>query len=191
MPLPQERLPLPSLEAMTEAQRAAANDLIAGPRKGVKGPFIPLLRSPELMTRLQKVGEYLRFQSSLAPRISEFATLCVARSWSQQFEWVVHVPLALKAGTSQEIIDAIREGRRPTSMSLAEAAVYDFVSELLTTKGVAQGTYDAVIGELGDQGLIDLVGVLGYFTSMCMILNVARTPPESGSDVDLLPSLPR
>ncbi len=191
MPLPQERLPLPSLEAMTEAQRAAANDLIAGPRKGVKGPFIPLLRSPALMTRLQKVGEYLRFQSSLAPRISEFATLCVARSWSQQFEWVVHVPLALKAGTSQEIIDAIREGRRPTSMSLAEAAVYDFVSELLTTKGVAQGTYDAVIGELGDQGLIDLVGVLGYFTSMCMILNVARTPPESCSDVDLLPSLPR
>jgi len=190
MPLPEERLPLPSLEALTEAQRAAANDLIAGPRKGVKGPFIPLLRSPELMARLQKVGEYLRFQSSLAPRISEFATLCVARSWSQQFEWIVHVPLALKAGTSKETIDAIREGRRPTSMSLAEAAVYDFIAELLNTKGVAQATYDAVFGELGDQGLIDLVGVVGYFTSVCMILNVAHTPPESGNDVDLLPSLP-
>jgi len=191
MPLPQERLPLPSLEAMTEAQRAAANDLIAGPRKGVKGPFIPLLRSPELMTRLQKVGEYLRFQSSLAPRISEFATLCVARAWSQQFEWVVHVPLALKAGTSKETIDAIREGRRPASMSLAEAVVYDFIAELLTTKGIAQATYDAVMSELGDQGLIDLVGVVGYFTSMCMVINVAHTPPESGNDVDLLPSLPR
>jgi len=191
MPLPQERLPLPSLEAMTEAQRAAANDLIAGPRKGVKGPFIPLLRSPELMTRLQKVGEYLRFQSSLAPRISEFATLCVARAWSQQFEWVVHVPLALKAGTSKETIDAIREGRRPASMSLAEAVVYDFIAELLTTKGIAQATYDAVMSELGDQGLIDMVGVVGYFTSMCMVINVAHTPPESGNDVDLLPSLPR
>ena len=191
MPLPQERLPLPSLEAMTEAQRAAANDLIAGPRKGVKGPFIPLLRSPELMTRLQKVGEYLRFQSSLAPRISEFSTLCVARAWSQQFEWVVHVPLALKAGTSKETIDAIREGRRPASMSLAEAVVYDFIAELLTTKGIAQATYDAVMSELGDQGLIDLVGVVGYFTSMCMVINVAHTPPESGNDVDLLPSLPR
>jgi len=191
MPLPQERLPLPSLEAMTEAQRAAAKDLIAGPRKGVKGPFIPLLRSPELMTRLQKVGEYLRFQSSLAPRISEFATLCVARAWSQQFEWVVHVPLALKAGTSKETIDAIREGRRPASMSLAEAVVYDFIAELLTTKGIAQATYDAVMSELGDQGLIDMVGVVGYFTSMCMVINVAHTPPESGNDVDLLPSLPR
>jgi len=191
MPLPQERLPLPSLEAMTEAQRAAANELIAGPRKGVKGPFIPLLRSPELMTRLQKVGEYLRFQSSLAPRISEFATLCVARAWSQQFEWVVHVPLALKAGTSKETIDAIREGRRPASMSLAEAVVYDFIAELLTTKGIAQATYDAVMSELGDQGLIDMVGVVGYFTSMCMVINVAHTPPESGNDVDLLPSLPR
>ena len=191
MPLPQERLPLPSLEAMTEAQRAAANDLIAGPRKGVKGPFIPLLRSPELMTRLQKVGEYLRFQSSLAPRISEFSTLCVARAWSQQFEWVVHVPLALKAGTSKETIDAIREGRRPASMSLAEAVVYDFIAELLTTKGIAQATYDAVMSELGDQGLIDMVGVVGYFTSMCMVINVAHTPPESGNDVDLLPSLPR
>ena len=191
MPLPQERLPLPSLEAMTEAQRAAANDLIAGPRKGVKGPFIPLLRSPELMTRLQKVGEYLRFQSSLAPRISEFATLCVARAWSQQFEWVVHVPLALKAGTSKETIDAIREGRRPALMSLAEAVVYDIIAELLTTKGIAQATYDAVMSELGDQGLIDMVGVVGYFTSMCMVINVAHTPPESGNDVDLLPSLPR
>jgi 4-carboxymuconolactone decarboxylase len=190
MPLSNERLPLPSLEAMTEAQRVAANDLIAGPRKGVKGPFIPLLRSPELMSRLQKVGEYLRFHSSPAPRISEFATLCVARSWSQQFEWVMHVPLALKAGTSKETIDAIREGRRPTSMSLAEAAVYDFIAELQNTKGVAQATYDAVIGELGDQGLIDLVGLVGYFTSMCMILNVAHTPPESGVDVELLPSLP-
>jgi 4-carboxymuconolactone decarboxylase len=191
MPLPEDRLPLPSLEAMTEAQRAAANDLIAGPRKGVKGPFIPLLRSPDLMSRLQKVGEYLRFHSSLAPRISEFATLCVARSWSQQFEWVMHVPLALKAGTSKETIDAIREGRRPSSMSPAEAAVQDFIAELLTTKGVAQPTYEAVVSELGEQGLIDLVGTVGYFTSMCMVLNVAHTPPESSDDVALLPVFPR
>lgn len=191
MPLPGERLPLPSLDAMTEAQRAAANDLIAGPRKGVKGPFIPLLRSPELMSRLQKVGEYLRFHSSLAPRISEFATLCVARSWSQQFEWVMHVPLALKAGTSEDTIDAVREGRRPSTMSPAEAIVHDFITELLNTKGVAQPTYEAVVGEFGEQGLIDLVGIVGYFTSMCMVLNVARTPPESGVGIDLLPAFPR
>jgi 4-carboxymuconolactone decarboxylase len=191
MSLSEERLALPPFEALTEAQRTAANDLIAGPRKGVKGPFIALLRSPELMSRLQKVGEYLRFHSSLAPRISELATLCVARSWSQQFEWVVHVPLALKAGTSKETIAAIRDGRRPSTMQPAEAAVHDFVSELLTTKGVAQATYDAVVGEVGEQGLIDLVGIVGYFTSMCMVLNVAHTPPESGDDIDLLPTFPR
>src|SRR6185436_6581201 len=133
-----ERLPLLSFDTMSEAQRTAANELIAGPRKGVKGPFIPLLRSPELMSRLQKVGEYLRFHSAVPPSIAEFATLCVARSWSQQFEWVTHVPLALSAGTTRETVDAIREGRRPSSMSAAEAVVYDFISELTSTKGVAQ-----------------------------------------------------
>jgi 4-carboxymuconolactone decarboxylase len=186
-----ERLPLPSLDAMSETQRAAANELSAGPRKGVKGPFIPLLRSPELMSRLQKVGEYLRFHSAVPPRIAEFATLCVARSWSQQFEWVVHVPLALKAGTSTETVDAIREGRRPSSMSPAEAAVHDFISELMSTKGVAQATYDGVVRELGEQGLIDMLGIVGYFSSMCIVLNVARTPPDSTRDADLLPTFPR
>src|ERR1700712_6095596 len=90
--------PLPK-DAMSEAQRAAAEELIAGPRKGVKGPFIALLRSPALMDRLQRVGEYIRFDSSLPPRLSEFAMLVVARAWTQQFEWFTHVPLARKAGT--------------------------------------------------------------------------------------------
>ena len=94
-----DRMPPIPRERMTEAQRAAADELIAGPRKGVKGPFVPLLRSPELMARLQKVGEYLRFESALPPRLSEFATLVVARRWTQQFEWAVHVPLAIAAGT--------------------------------------------------------------------------------------------
>jgi len=186
-----ERLPLLSFDTMSEAQRTAANELIAGPRKGVKGPFIPLLRSPELMSRLQKVGEYLRFHSAVPPRIAEFATLCVAWSWSQQFEWVMHVPLALNAGTTRETVDAIREGRRPSSMSPAEAMVHDFITELTNTKGVAQATYESVLGELGEQGLIELLGILGYFTTMCMVLNVARTPPEPANDIDLLPTFPR
>src|SRR5215207_5697517 len=92
--------PLPAAK-MTEAQREAAEALAAGPRKGVKGPFIPLLRSPELMDRLQKVGEYLRFHSVLEPRISELAMLIVSRQWSQQFEWAVHVPLGRQAGLSE------------------------------------------------------------------------------------------
>jgi 4-carboxymuconolactone decarboxylase len=186
-----ERLPLPSPESMTEEQRAAAERLRAGPRKAVKGPFIPLLRSPELMNRLEKVGEYLRFQSALPRRLSEFATLLVARTWSQQFEWVTHVPLALAAGTSRETIDALREGCRPESMSEAEAKVHDFVCELLNTRGVAQTTYESVVAELGEQGVVDLTAIVGYFTSISMVLNVACTPPEPNDAVELLPAFPR
>lgn len=183
-------MPLPSLDDMTEAQRAAASELIAGPRKGVVGPFIPLLRSPELMSRLQKVGEYLRFDSALAPRITEFATLLVSRSWSQQFEWTMHVPLALRAGVDEETIDALREGRRPQSMPPVHSVVHDFVSELMNTKGVSQATYDATLEALGEHGLIDLVGIVGYFTWMSMVLNVAHTPAHSGDGPEPLPRLP-
>ncbi len=176
---------------MTEAQRAAANELIAGPRKAVTGPFIPLLRSPELMSRLQKVGEYLRFDSALAPEITEFATLLVSRWWSQQFEWAVHVPLARQAGVSEETIEALRDARRPPSMSAAQALVHDFLSELTNTKGVSQSTYDATLALLGEQGLIDLVGILGYFSWMSMVLNVAHTPARVPDRAEPLPALPR
>src|SRR5215475_12911309 len=104
------RLPALAREQMDAAQRAAADELIAGPRKGVKGPFIALLRSPELLARAQRVGEYLRFHSALPARVSEFATLVVSRAWTQQFEWAVHVPLALKEGTSEQTIAALRDG---------------------------------------------------------------------------------
>lgn len=101
-----ERMPPIASGAMTEAQRQAAEALAAGPRGGVKGPFIALLRSPELLDRLQQVGEYLRFRSSLEPRISEFLMLIVSRQWTQQFEWAVHVPLALKAGVAPQAVDS-------------------------------------------------------------------------------------
>src|SRR3954466_15301567 len=108
-----DRMPPLEASAMDDAQRKAARALVEGPRKGVKGPFIALLRSPELMDRLQQVGEYLRFRSSLQPRISEFLMLIVSRQWTQQFEWAVHVPLALKAGVAAQAIDSLAEGRRP------------------------------------------------------------------------------
>ena len=189
--MPNERLPLPAREIMTAAQRAAAERLHAGPRKGVKGPFIALLRSPELLSRLEKVGEYLRFDGVLPRRIAEFATLVVAREWSQQFEWAVHVPLALEAGTERATIDELSEGRRPASMSEAEALVHDFVSELSAHRGVAQASFDGIVGEWGEQGLVDLVAIVGYFTTMSMLLNVAGTPRDATSTVDPLPTLPR
>jgi len=187
--LPDRMPPIPR-ERMTEAQRAAADELIAGPRKGVKGPFVPLLRSPELMARLQKVGEYLRFGSALPPRLSEFATLLVARQWAQAFEWGVHVPLAIAAGTDPQTIDALREGRRPGTMSAEEALVFDLVAELDAERGVSDARYAAAVAALGEQGVLDLLGLVGYFTTISMVLNVARTPADAPAGVAPLPGRP-
>jgi 4-carboxymuconolactone decarboxylase len=185
-----DRMPPIALERMDDAQRAAADELIAGPRKGVKGPFIPLLRSPQLLARLQKVGDYLRFESALSRRVNEFATLVVSRAWTQQFEWAVHVPLAIAAGTAPQTIEALREGRRPTGMSREEELAYDFTAELLWNRGVSEAAYAGCVDAFGEHGVVDLVGLVGYFTTMSMLLNVAHTPAEPGL-VDPLPALPR
>jgi 4-carboxymuconolactone decarboxylase len=186
-----DRMPPIPRERMDDAQRAAADELIAGPRKGVKGPFIPLLRSPQLMARLQKVGEYLRFESGLSRRVNEFVTCVVSRAWTQQFEWATHVPLAIAAGTAPEAIEALREGRRPTSMSREEELAYEFTTELQRSGGVSEATYRASVEALGERGVLDLVGLIGYFTAISMVLNVAHTPPEQGAAVEPLPPLPR
>jgi 4-carboxymuconolactone decarboxylase len=186
-----DRMPPIPRERMDEAQRAAADELMAGPRRGVKGPFIPLLRSPQLMARLQKVGEYLRFESALPRQLNEFVTLVVARAWTQGFEWTTHVPLALQAGTSRDTIEALREGRRPAGMTRQEAVVYDFTTELLYTRGVSGGTYRACTELLGERGVVDLVALVGYFATVSMVLNVAHTPAEPATDVAPLPTLPR
>jgi len=171
-----DRMPPLARESMDDTQRAAADELIAGPRKGVKGPFIALLRSPRLLAPLQKAGE--------------FATLVVSRQWTQQFEWFTHVPLAIDEGTSAETIEALRIGRRPPAMSIDEALVYDFIVELTTHRGVADETFAACIERFGERGLIDLVGLVGYFTMISMVLNVARTPPAEVPGVAALPESP-
>jgi 4-carboxymuconolactone decarboxylase len=190
MNTPPMRMPPLERDAMSEAQKAAADELIAGPRKGVKGPFIALLRTPELMARLQKVGEHLRFGTSLPPRLKEFATLVVARDWSQQFEWFVHVPLALKAGVAPATIDALREGRRPPAMAPDEALVHDFVVELVARRGVGDATYAEAVRHFGEPGVLELVSLVGYFTLVSMVLNVARIPEEPNAAVERLPALP-
>lgn len=179
----QDRMPPLSADKMTDAQRKAAAEMIAGPRKGVKGPFIPLLRSPELMDRLQKVGEYLRFQSSLGQRISEFVMLIVSREWTQHFEWFVHVPLGRKAGISEDTIGSLAEGRRPSDMSEYEEVAYDFCEELLRTKGVSETTYRRAVMKFGENGVIDMIGVAGYFTTVSMVMNVAHSPPSDDKSV--------
>jgi len=185
-----ERMPLLAAGTMTDAQRAAAAELAAGPRGGVKGPFIALLRSPELMRRLQKVGEYLRYESSLEPRISEFLMLVVSRHWTQQYEWAVHVPLALEAGVKRETIESLADACRPAAMAADEALAYDFADELLRNRGVSDATYGATTARFGERGVMDMLGVLGYFSTVSIVLNVAHTPAASAASIPL-PMLPR
>lgn len=178
-----DRMPSLVPEAMSEEQRSASAELAAGPRGGVRGPFVPLLRSPELMRRLQKVGEYLRYQSVLERRLGEFAILIVSRRLTQQFEWQVHYPLAIEAGLAKETADALARGARPRAMREDEATVYDFVSELLHAGGVAEDTYQAALARLAEPGVVDLVGLVGYFITVSLVMNVAHTPasPRPGA----------
>lgn len=172
---PGDRMPLPAPDVMTQAQREAAQALIAGPRKAVFGPFIPLLRSPELLDRVGKLGEYLRFDSVLESRIRELATCVAARHTSNQFEWLMHAPAALKAGVAQATLDAIAEGRQARDLPADEAATLDLALELLQRHGVCDATYAQAVALFGEQGVVELVTLIGYFVMVCWVMNVART----------------
>lgn len=172
-----ERMPPLPAENLNEAQKSAAAALIAGPRKGVFGPFIPLMRSPELLDRLQRVGEYLRFGSVLPARLNELAMLVTARHLRNRFEWAVHHPLAIKAGVSPQAVEAIRRQERPAGIPADEALLHDFCLELLSTHHVSDERYDRAVATWGEQGVVDLVGCVGYFVAICLVMNVAGTPP--------------
>ena len=178
--------PIPVAE-MTPEQRAVAQEMAAGPRGSVIGPFIPALRSPEFTRRLQKVGEYLRYEPALPPRLREMAILLVARDWTQNFEWDVHAPIAEAEGLPRGIIDAIAAGRRPTPMPHEEALLYGFYMELQQTRAMTDTTYTEAVAAFGEQGVIDLVGIIGYYMTLAMIMNVARTPLAPGRTPALRP----
>src|SRR3954469_17228900 len=151
-------------EEMTEAQRKVYQDIAGGPRGGFRGPFNALLRSPELTERAQKLGEYIRFNTSLPPRLSEFAILITARYWSSQYEWFAHAPLAAKGGLPATIISDLQNGKRPQGMNEDESAVYDFCHELHASKSVSDATYQRSLGRFGERGIVDLIGGSGAFT---------------------------
>jgi 4-carboxymuconolactone decarboxylase len=176
-----ERLPLPRADAMTDAQRAAAQALIDGPRKGVFGPFVPLLQSPVLMDRVARLGEYLRFESALDARVRELVTSAVARHVGNQFEWVVHAPAAVRAGVDAGAIEALRLGRRVEPLAEDEQIALDLTSELLHHHGVSEPTYAAAEARFGRQAVVDLSALVGYFAMVCWIMNVAHTPADGAS----------
>jgi 4-carboxymuconolactone decarboxylase len=175
-----DRLPLPPDDELTEQQRAAVAEISSGPRGGVIGPFAPLLRSPELMTRLQKVGEYLRYESPLDRRLFEMTILWVARYWDQQFEWSYHHPLALAAGLDPATADALAEDRRPDGMDDAAAAVWEVLDELFRTRRISDPTWAAAVAQLGEAGVVEVVATAGYYTTLAVVMNAARTPAEGG-----------
>jgi 4-carboxymuconolactone decarboxylase len=173
--------PLPESE-MTEAQRNAARELASGPRGKMSpnGPNALLLRSPDLMSRTQKVGEYLRYSSSLPARLNEFAIMVTARQWTAQVEWLAHQPLALEAGLSPDVAADLALGKRPAGMKDDEAIVYQFCTELHETKAVSEATFKAMADQFGERGVIDLIGLCGYYAMLAMVLNVGQQPLPGG-----------
>jgi 4-carboxymuconolactone decarboxylase len=179
------------MDSLDAAQRAAAEALIAGPRKAVIGPFIALLRSPDLMDKLQRVGEYLRFRTSVPAKLNEFAICLASRHFTNQFEWAVHHGHALKAGIDRATLDAVAQGRRPARMPKDVETVHDFCTELFETNGVSDANYSRAKALLGERGVIDLVGLLGYFATVAWVMNVAGTPPPADAAVAPLAPLTR
>ena len=183
----QDRLPPIPPAQWTEDQRKYAQVIIDGPRGGLISPFVPLLRSPELMDHAGRMGEYLRYRSALGLRLSEFAILLVARHWSQQVEWAIHAPIALKEGVAAATVEAISEGRRPTTMADDEADLYAFCTELQVNRSVSQPSWEAVVKRFGEQGAMDLVGITGYYVLLSMVMNAAQTAVPPGMPMRLPP----
>jgi 4-carboxymuconolactone decarboxylase len=175
-----ERMPQIPLEQMTPAQRAVAESIMAGPRGGMRGPFNTWLRSPELADRLQKVGEYIRFNTSLDKRLNEMAICMTAQYWGSQYEWYAHAPLALKAGLNPDVLKAIGEGRKPDTMKDDEDIVWEFTTQLRRDHNVDDAVYARALEKFGERGIVDLIAVNGYYDVVSMTLNVARVAPPAG-----------
>ena len=180
------RIKLPTLPEMDQAQRAVYDMVVASRRGRVPQPLLAWLHSPELAVRAQSLGEFVRYRTLLPPRLSELAILVLARIWSSEYEWAVHSKEAVQAGLSEEIIADIAARRRPRG-SPDEMLVYEFVLALSTTYAISQELYDQTIQALGEQGTVELVGLLGYYTLISMTVNVFDILPTGPGE----PALPK
>ena len=183
-----ERMPPVPAQAWTTEQAAAAAEFKAGRGYEVSGPFAVMLRSPEVMLRAKAMGDYLRYRNVLPKRVSEMVILLIARQWTQQYEWFAHHQVAMHAGLQPEIAAAIAEGRRPDGLAEDEDAVYAFCTELHRNGAVSDPTYARVTALFGEQGAIDLCAICGHYSTLAMVLNVARTPLPEGASAPLKPS---
>ena len=175
-----ERFPEIPLDKMTPEQRTVAEAIMSGPRGGMRGPFNAWLRSPVVADRLQKVGEYVRFNSSLDKRLNEMAICMTAQYWGSQYEWYAHAPLALKAGLDPAVLKSIAEGKKPDNMKDDEAIVWEFTTQLRRDHNVDDSIYAKALDKFGERGITDLIAVNGYYDVVSMTLNVARVAPPAG-----------
>jgi 4-carboxymuconolactone decarboxylase len=184
----QERLPTIPPSDYSAEQRQAAAQFEAARKVPVFGPFEPLMYSPQLMTQARSMGDYLRYKSAIGATLSELVILVTAREWTQDYEWYVHYPIALKAGIRPEVADAIADGRRPQGMSEDEEIVYEFSTELHRNKRVSDHTFARAERRFGRQGVVDLAGISGYYTLLAMELNAAQYEiPKDGKRLARFP----
>lgn len=177
----ERRFPELSPESLTDEQRAVADAIQSGPRgAGLRGPFNALMRSPQLCDLVQRVGAYVRFGSSIPAPLNELAICMAGRKWVAQYEFYAHRRLGIEAGLSPAILDAIADGLRPEDMSADETMVYEFAADLLGTGSVSDPVYQAVLNRFGERGVMDLVGAIGYYSLVSMVLNVAEVPLPEG-----------
>jgi 4-carboxymuconolactone decarboxylase len=172
-------------DQMNDAQKKMTIDTLTGPRRGLGGPFNVLLRSPEMGDLAMKFGEYSRFRPDVPAKLRELAIIVVARHWTAQFEWNAHRNAAAQAGLSADIITAIANRKRPTGMQPDEEAVYNFATELLETKQVSDATFKDVKDRFGEKGVVDIIGIMGWYQMVSMLLNVDRYPLPAGAMPEL------
>jgi len=168
-------------EEMTPEQKTMINNLLSGERGTTTGPFNALLRSPEMGDLAQKFGAAQRFHSSIPRKLNEFAILITARFWTSQYEWYAHSRDGLKYGLEQPVIDSLAANKRPGNMDADETVVYNFCHELLTTHQVSDGNFKAAVDKFGERGVVDLIGTMGWYNMVSMILNTDRYPLPDGA----------
>jgi len=170
-----DRLPPIPKKQWSAEQWRYAQEIINGPRGALIAPFVPLMRSPELMSLSQKMGEYLRYRSALPSKFSEFAILITAQQWSQEIEWQIHLPIAIQAGISEDIVNSLSSNVYPSNMNEGEKLVYEFCRQLHFEKKVNDKIWNQAIEHFGEQGVIDLIGIIGYYSFLAMLMNAAQT----------------
>ncbi|MGA2433518.1 MAG: carboxymuconolactone decarboxylase family protein [Acidimicrobiales bacterium] len=182
-----ERLPLLSDDLLDPDQRRVAEALKNGPRKGVVGPFIPLLYAPNISERIEPLGSELRFFGTIDRRVHELIVCFIAARTSNQFEWAVHAPVALSLGASEQQINALRNGQTPEDLTEQESVALRFVSSLIERNEVSDQDFDEATTHFGKPGVVELTAIVGYFVMVCWLLNVAGTPAPGDATVAPLP----